>query len=309
MSKKAVGLLAALSANIIWGFFSIALRFLKNYSVDQILYYRIFASFIICWIVIFLANRKQLKADILELKGKNDIPKAKLWFLIILSGILITLNWFSFIYVVNNVNLKSAAFAYMVCPLITALGGFIILKEELSKLKLMAIIIAIVSIIILATGSFYDVMWSVITASFYAFFLVIQRIIKSISKLNMLGFQLLISLVIVLPLFLIYPQPIPLELSFWVDIIVIAVVFTLLPLLLSLYSLNSLPSSTVGIIIYINPIVAFGVAFFYFDETIKLNQLFAYCLLAIAVVIFNWKILLKNILKVVKTKHQIDIVS
>ena len=309
MSKRLLGLLAALGANIIWGFFSIALRFLKDYSVDQILYYRIFVSFIICWIVIFLFNRKQLKADILQLRGDNDIPKLKLWFLIILSGVLITLNWFTFIYVVNNVNLKSGAFAYMVCPLITALGGFLILKEELSRLKLIAIAIAIISIIILATGSFTDVMWSVITAAFYAFFLVIQRIIKTISKLNMLGFQLLIALFLILPLFFINLKPIPLNLSFWVDIVIIAIFFTLLPLLLSLFALNSLPSSTVGIIIYVNPIVAFGVAFFYFHETIKANQLFAYGLLAIAVVIFNWKILKENIFKILKSKPEIDIIS
>lgn len=309
MSKRLLGLLAALGANIIWGFFSIALRFLKDYSVDQILYYRIFVSFIICWIVIFLFNRKQLKADILQLRGDNDIPKLKLWFLIILSGVLITLNWFTFIYVVNNVNLKSGAFAYMVCPLITALGGFLILKEELSRLKLIAIAIAIISIIILATGSFTDVMWSVITAAFYAFFLVIQRIIKTISKLNMLGFQLFIALFLILPLFFINLKPIPLNLSFWVDIVIIAIFFTLLPLLLSLFALNSLPSSTVGIIIYVNPIVAFGVAFFYFHETIKANQLFAYGLLAIAVVIFNWKILKENIFKILKSKPEIDIIS
>ena len=309
MSKKVVGLLAALGANIIWGFFSIALRFLKDYSVDQILYYRIFASFIICWIVIFLFNRKQLKSDFLQLRGDNEIPRLKLWFLIVLSGVLITLNWFTFIYVVNNVNLKSGAFAYMVCPLITALGGFLILKEELSRLKLVAIAIAIISIITLATGSFTDVLWSVVTASFYAFFLVIQRIIKNISKLNMLGFQLLIALFLILPLFFINLKPIPLNISFWVDIVIIAVLFTLVPLLLSLFALNSLPSSTVGIIIYINPIVAFGVAFFYFNETIKANQLFAYSLLVVAVVIFNWKILKDNFFKILKRKQEINVIS
>ena len=309
MSKRVVGLLAALGANIIWGFFSIALRFLKDYSVDQILYYRIFASFIICWIVIFLFNRKQLKSDFLQLRGDNEIPRLKLWFLIVLSGVLITLNWFTFIYVVNNVNLKSGAFAYMVCPLITALGGFLILKEELSRLKLVAIAIAIISIITLATGSFTDVLWSVVTASFYAFFLVIQRIIKNISKLNMLGFQLLIALFLILPLFFINLKPIPLNISFWVDIVIIAVLFTLVPLLLSLFALNSLPSSTVGIIIYINPIVAFGVAFFYFNETIKANQLFAYSLLVVAVVIFNWKILKDNFFKILKRKQEINVIS
>jgi chloramphenicol-sensitive protein RarD len=309
MNKKTSGLIAAMSANIIWGFFSIALRFLKDYPVEQILYYRIFASFIICWLVIAVFKRKQLINDIKQIEINRELPKFKFWFLMVFSGILITLNWFTFIYVVNNVNLKSAAFAYMVCPLITALAGFVILKEELSSLKFIAIAIAVLSIIILATGSLTDVLWSVITAAFYAFYLIIQRVIKTVDKLNMLGFHLIISLIIVIPLFLINSQPVPLNTSFWIDILIIAVLFTLLPLLLSLYALNSLPSSTVGIIIYVNPIVAFGVAFFYFHETIKFNQLFAYLLLAIAVVIFNWKIIIDNWFKLLNRKQEIDIVS
>jgi len=309
MNKKAKGLIAAMSANIIWGFFSIALRFLKDYSVDQILYYRIFTSFIICWLVIAIFKRKQLISDLKQIEIDGEIPKAKFWFLMILSGILITLNWFTFIYVVNNVNLKSAAFAYMVCPLITALAGYIILKEELSRVKFIAIAIAIISIAILATGSFTDVLWSVITAAFYAFYLIIQRVIKNIDKLNLLGFHLIIAMIIIIPLFLLNAKPIPVSASFWVDIVIIAALFTLIPLLLSLYALNSLPSSTVGIIIYVNPIVAFGVAFFYFHETIKVNQLFAYILLAIAVVIFNWKIIIDNWLKLLNRKQQIDIVA
>lgn len=309
MNKKASGLIAAMSANIIWGFFSIALRFLKNYPVDQILYYRIFASFIICWLAIAIFKRNQLINDFKQIKLNREISKFKFWFLMIFSGVLITLNWFTFIYVVNNVNLKSAAFAYMVCPLITALAGFIILKEELSKVKFIAIAIAIVSIVILATGSYTDVLWSVITASFYAFYLIIQRVIKNVDKLNLLGFHLIIAMIIVLPLFLYNAQPVPSTPSFWADILIIASLFTLVPLLLSLYALNSLPSSTVGIIIYVNPIVAFGVAFFYFHETIKLNQLFAYLLLAIAVIIFNWKIIIDNWYKLFNRKQEIDMVS
>jgi chloramphenicol-sensitive protein RarD len=309
MNAKAKGLFAALSANIVWGFFSIALRDLQNYSVEQILYYRIFVSLIICWLAILFFQKEELKSDLKILRTSKDLPISKLWFLMILSGVLITLNWFAFIYVVNFVNLKTAAFTYMVCPLITALGGFIILKEELTKLKLVAMLIALISIIILATGSLNDVLWSVITASFYASFLIIQRIIKSINKLNMLGFQLILATVFVIPVYLIAPLPIPVDFYFWLDIIIISVAFTLIPLLLSLYAVKSLPSSTVGIIIYVNPIVAFAVAFFYFHETIKLNQLFAYSLLAVAVLVFNWKIIIDSFLRIKNKKQTVDIVS
>jgi chloramphenicol-sensitive protein RarD len=301
MSKKLLGLISALSANIIWGFISISLRSLKSYEADQILYYRILTSFLICWVYILFANRNKLKQDLVYFNEKKGTNLYILLGLVFLSGIFITLNWFAFIYVVNNVNLKAAAFAYMVCPLITALGGFLLLKEELTRLKVFGIIIATVSIFILATGSFYEVLWSVGIASCYAFFLIIQRVIVNINKVNMLGFQLIIALFIIIPLFFIYPQPVPLAFSFWFDIIIIAVLFTIIPLLLSLYALERLPSSTVGILIYINPVVAFTVAFFYFHEEIDVNQFFAYSLLVVAVIIFNFKIIYDNFIKLKKS--------
>ena len=175
------------------------------------------------------------------------------------------------------------------------------MKEELSKIKVMAIAIAVVSIFILATGSVHEVLWSIVTAAFYAFFLIIQRKIQSINKLNMLAFQMVVALVLIIPLFFILPQPIPAELSFWINIIIISAFFTVLPLLLSLIALTSLPSSTVGILIYINPVVAFSVAFFYFNERIQANQLFAYGLLVCAVVIFNSKIIKESFFKFSKS--------
>lgn len=304
MSKKALGLIAALSANIIWGFVSIPFRLIRNYDAEQILYYRIIISFIISIAVVLLFNRPKLKTDIAYFKSLNQRSFNNLVLLIVISGVFITLNWFSYIYVVNNINLKSAAFAYMVCPLITALGGYYLLKEELGRLKLVAIAIAVVSILFLATGKLHEVIWSVIMAAFYAFFLIIQRKIQSIDRVNMLAFQMAIALFLVFPLFFVYPQPIPTDGFFWINIFLISTVFTVFPLFLSLIALNSLPSSTVGILIYINPVVAFSVAFFYFDESVQANQLLAYLLLICAVIIFNFKILKESFFKFSKVSNK-----
>ncbi|WP_026897260.1 EamA family transporter [Daejeonella oryzae] len=282
---------AALISVAIWGFFSIPLRNLKSFPSADILYYRIFASLVITWLVILIFRRKHLAEDFTYLKSETRANQLRILKLTLLAGVLITGNWFSFIYAVNEVSLTSAAFAYMVCPLITALGGFFILKEELSTIKLIAIGIAVISILLLAKGSLTDVLWSVFIASLYAFYLIIQRVITRIDKFNMLGVQLLISVILMLPLFLYQHHSLITDVYFWINILVIAVVFTIIPLFLSLYALIGLPSSTLGIIIYINPIVAFAVAFFYFDESINTFQVYAYTLLLAAVIIFNWNIL------------------
>ncbi|WP_423148698.1 EamA family transporter [Rubrolithibacter danxiaensis] len=279
--------LAAFLAAVIWGFFAIPLRHLKAYPAEQILHYRIFSSLVITWLIISVFRKTSLKSDITYYKSAPAPVKRKLLLLTLLAGILITGNWFTFIYATNNVSLKSAAFAYMVCPLITALGGFLILKEQLSSRKFIAIGVAALSIIILAWGSAPDVSWSVFIASFYAFYLIVQRVLNNVDKLTILGVQLVISLILMLPLFLLHQRAVPVELDFWLNILLISVVFTILPLFLSLYALNGIPSSTVGIIIYINPIISFAVAFFYFHEGITTYQLCAYTLLFLAVALFN----------------------
>lgn len=279
--------LAALASVITWGFFSIPLRSLQDFPSEQILYYRIASSLLITWGYIAFFRRKTIKSDIEYLKLKTNKERKRILFLSILAGILITGNWFTYIYVVNNVNLKSAAFAYMVCPLITAFSGFIILKEKLSGLKLIALGIASISIMILAQGSVKDVLWSIIVASFYGYYLIVQKINSGINQFNMLGFHLIIAVLILLPFYIHDFNTFPVDLHFWFIILIISVVFTIVPLYLSLFALSGMPSSTMGIIIYLNPIVAFAVAFFYFHEGISLFQLNAYILLFAAVIVFN----------------------
>lgn len=288
MQVKSKSFFAALTANITWGFVSIPFRAIKEYPADQILFFRIVVSLVICGLYILCFKKEALKKDINTLMISGNY---KPHIILLLSGILITLNWYTFIYVVNEVNLSTAAFAYMICPLITAAAGFILLKEQVTYLKLIAILVATSSIIMLATGSLSNVIWAIITATFYAFYLITQRVLQLFDKVVIIGFNMIVALVLISPLYLIHNYSFPLDLSFWINIFIIATLFTLIPLLLSLYALKNLPSSTVGIIIYINPVVAFGVAFLYFHENITFTEVLAYVLLVIAVIIFNWSLI------------------
>ncbi len=295
--------IAALTATALWGFFSIPLRMLKAYPSDEILHYRILTSLSITWLVIALFRRKKLKEDIARLKSLDAHRRKRILLLTLLAGVLVTANWFAFIYAVNHVSLTSAAFAYMVCPLLTAMGGFILLKEHLTTIKFIAIGIALISILILAQGSLRDVWWSVLIASLYTGYLLIQRVVVEIDKFNMLGVQLVLSTLIMIPFFFYHHSSFPWDAHFWMVILVISVVFTIIPLFLSLYSLIGLPSSTMGILIYANPLVAFAVAIFYFHESINQQQVFAYVLLLLAVIVFNWALVASLL---AKYKKQVD---
>ena len=292
---------AGISSAVIWGFFSIPLRNLKAFPSEEILYYRIFTSLVFIWLAIFIFRKKQLRTDLDYLKSVDVNQKRSILLQLVASTLLLTGNWYTYIYAVNNVSLQSAAFAYMVCPLITAFGGFMILKEELSRLKLVSLGIALLSILLLAAGSLTDVLWSVIIASLYAFYLIIQRKMQHLDKLNVLAVQISLAVLLMLPFYLGKHAGIPQDPWFWGNIVVIAVFFTIIPLFMSLYALIGIPSSTLGIIIYINPIIAFAVAIFYFGEHVDVHRLFAYVLLLVSVIVFNW-VILKDILTFRGTK-------
>jgi chloramphenicol-sensitive protein RarD len=290
-TNKSKYFIAGIIPYIIWGTMSVPLRNIKGFPPHEILYYRIFVSIIVVWATILLFRKKALINDYNFLKSLSSVKKIRLLFLTILSAFLITGNWFTYIYAVNSVSLKAAAFAYMVCPLLTALCGFIILKEQLTKAKVVALIIAFVSIILLATGSLHEVMWAIIIATFYAIYVIVLKVIKDIDKFNFLGVQLILSGLMMLPMYFVNSAPFPTEPFFWSHIFLIAIVFTIIPLFLNSYALLGMPSSALGILIYLNPIVAFTVAFFYFKEKIDLHQLFAYLLLLLSIVIFNAQLL------------------
>ncbi|GAB3938247.1 EamA family transporter [Mucilaginibacter myungsuensis] len=288
---SALYLACAIAAAVIWGFFAFPLRHIKQYSPQQILYYRIFTSFAIVWAINLMFRKKQLQADYQLVKAMGSKERRRILLLFLASGIFITFNWYTFIHVVNHVSLKAASFAYMVCPILTAAGGFLILKEQVTRLKLIAIAIAILSVGILSTASVSQAMWSVVIAATYALYLILQKVLNRFDKLNLLGINLLISTLILLPFYFHDAKPVPAEVDFWAMILIIAVLMTIVPLFLSSYALNGIPSSTLGITIYVNPAISFTVAIVAFGEHVTLQQIGGYLLLIVAVIIFNWPVI------------------
>src|SRR5690606_10129305 len=84
-----------------------------------------------------------------------------------------------------------------------------------------------------------------------------------------------------------YSGPVPTEPLFYYFIFMIAVGFTIIPMFLNLFALKGINSSTVGILIYLNPIIAFTLAIVYYDENVTLIQAVAYFVIVISVILFN----------------------
>lgn len=284
--------IAAISAFIIWGFFSLALKPLHHYPSLDILFYRVFLCVILMLIISLGFRKKTISETKTYFKSLSLKEKRNLTLLTMGGAMLLTANWFIFIYVMNHISVKAASFAYLVCPIITTVFAYIILKDQLTKIQWGAVGLSIFSCVLLGYGHFQDVFYSLIVAATYALYLVIQKRNTQIDKFLLLTIQLVITAVVLLPFYPFYSGEIPTEISFYVYLLIIAVVFTIIPLFLNLYALKAVNSSTVGILLYINPLINFFLALFYYKEPINALQILAYSLIMISIIIFNYKVLL-----------------
>ena len=279
--------LAAIVAFTVWGFFSLILRPLAHFAALDILFYRVFISAALMLVSVFFRlsvwkENKQLFASL----SRRD--RRGVLFQLFGGGFFLTCNWFFYIYVVNNVSVKASAFAYLVCPVLTTLLAWAILKEYLSKGQWVAVLMSVASCGILAFNHLLDLFYSMIIAFSYAFYLVSQRKNYGVDRFLLLTGQVIFSALLLLPFYPAYRGPVPQSAHFYLSIGFMAIFLTIIPLFLNLYALKQLKSSTVGVLMNITPLVAFVLALAVFDERIDLQQVFSYGIIGLSVGVFNW---------------------
>ena len=282
---------AAFTAFLIWGFFSLALKPLQDFPSLDILFYRVFLSSIVMLLINLIFRRKTVKENALLFSNLKANDKKRIIFLTLGGSFLLIANWFVFIYVVNHVNVKAASLAYLICPILTTVFAFVILKEKLSKPQWIAVFISIFSCFLLSINHFQDIFYSLIVAASYALYLVSQRRNSEIDKFITLTIQLVFTALVILPFYPSFSGVIPTTPTFYIYLGVIVIVFTIVPLFLNLYALKGINSSTVGIMMYINPIINFLIAVFYYNEEVTTIQLISYFLILISIMVFNEKLL------------------
>lgn len=286
--------IAAVSAFLIWGFFPLMLKALTGFTAGEILYFRIGFSSALMVVILGLFRRSEWKNDMATLKQLPRGDRNSTLWLTVAGAVLLTINWLTFIYTVNEVNIRTASFSYLICPVLTAVMGYMILGEKLSSIQWLAVSLCAISCLIIGMDSVSELGYSLTIAFTYGLYLVLQRKNSRLSRMTILGAQMLVSFLILNAFYSFLVEEVPGGLYFYGIILLIAAVFTVLPLFLNLFALTKIKSSTVGILMYLNPLINFTIAFVVYNEVIGSYQLIGYTIIAVALVIFN----LQNLKKV-----------
>lgn len=279
---------AAIMAFLIWGFFPIPLRWIQSYPAGEILFYRILFSLFTLVVVVGLFRRAALKADWILLRNLERNRRRQAVLLTLAGAGLLCVNWLLFIYIVNSVNIKTASFTYLICPVMTAVLGNLILNEKLSIIQWASVVLCTASCVLIGLNSTPELVYSLLTALSYAFYLISQRSNQGFDRMVVLGVQVLVSFVALALLHEYLVSEVPSEGRFYLVISVIAIFFTVIPLFLNLFALNKINAASIGILMYINPLLNFVLAITLFRESVTTLQLWGYGIILVAVVLFNY---------------------
>lgn len=279
--------LAAILAFSVWGTFSLVLKPLHFYTSLDILFYRVFSCAIIMTVFSVVFKREKIKNNVIFFKSLPKKNRREMIVLNVGSSILLTANWFSFIYVMNHISVRATSVAYLVCPIITTILAYFLLRDKLSKMQWLSVFLSCIGCVLLSYANMIDMFYSSLIGFTYAAYLISQNKNTQFDKFLVLNFHILLSALILLPFFPAFSGPIPTDFKFYFYVEIIAVLYTIIPLLLNLFALSGIASSKVGMILNINPIIAFVLAGVVYHEPLGILQIFSYALIFLAVIVFN----------------------
>ncbi|GAB3545427.1 EamA family transporter RarD [Noviherbaspirillum agri] len=128
------GILYAATAYAIWGVFPLYFKALQEIAPIKILMHRVVWS--LAFIVVVLAWRRQWA----WLRDVARKPKVLAGFAV--SAVLLSSNWFIYIWAVNNGRVVDASLGYFINPLFNVLLGSLLLRERLRPVQWGAVALA-----------------------------------------------------------------------------------------------------------------------------------------------------------------------
>ncbi len=285
--ERKVAIIYIISAYTIWGLLPIYWKWLDAIPSSEVLAHRMIWAFV--FMVLFVLIRGKWKPFLHTCKSVWGDKKKLLG--LILASVFISVNWFIFIWAVNNDFVVEASLGYYINPLISILLGIIVLKETFSRSQAFSFILAAVGVLFL-TISIGVFPW---ISFLLAFSFATYGLIKKVINVDPI-FGLTIETIIITPVAFIYLMMQPTNaiatdgvFSLHVLLLAGAGVATAVPLLFFNAGAPTLPLATLGFLQYIAPTLMLLIGVLLYKEPFTLAHLIAFILIWTALVLYMRK--------------------
>jgi chloramphenicol-sensitive protein RarD len=252
-SERSLGLIFGLSAYLLWGLFPLYWPLLKPASAYEIVAHRAIWTLVFCLIV--LAFHKKLRKTI------SRIREPKIFFGLLATSALISVNWIVYIWATNAGHVVEASLGYYINPLVIIAFGVLLLKEKMRLGQWVAVGIASVGVAVL-TIDYGRLPWIALALAIsWGSYGVIKKVLD-LGALEGLTIETMLSFIPYLAFLLIlenngtgqFGHDLGLSL-----LLLSAGAITAIPLLLFNGSTTRLPYTVIGLLQYITPTIQFSI--------------------------------------------------
>ncbi len=281
------GFFCAITAHTLWGLFPIFWSQLNHVAAMELVWHRILWSFVILSLVIpFLLRFSNLGGYVVF---RDIFFRRRTWEVYGLAAIMIAINWFAFIWAVNNNRVLEASLGYYINPLFNVTLGVVVLGERLKRIQWIAVGIAALGVTVMSLAS-GGVPWvSLAMASSFAFYALIK---KKAGLPGIIGLWFEMAVLFFPALFVIGTKTLhgegALVDSRWMTTMMLVAggLVTIAPLLLFASAVRRVPLSIMGILQYIGPTLQFILGAYLFAEPLDRWRVAGFVFVWIGILVF-----------------------
>lgn len=276
------GVLFGLSAYTLWGCFPLYFALFAGVPSYEVLIHRV------VWSCLFLAIVVSVLGRWTPIRAALSEPK-KLGF-VLGCAVFIAINWGIYIYAVETRQVLQASLGYFLTPLVNVALGLLILRESISRLQGIAVVLAAIAILYqLFLLGFVPWISLVLAFSFGTYGLLRKKVpLDGLSGLFVETLLLLPLALLALSWLNMSSQSHFTESTGLTLLLMSSGIVTAIPLLFFAGAARRLRLSTVGFLMYINPTLQFILALVVFNESLSEQKLLSFVLIWLALGLYSW---------------------
>lgn len=281
MTEPAKGVWAMIGACTIWGFAPIMYKVLAHVPAVEVLAHRTF------WSLVFFAAILAVQGRLGVLRDAFRQPRQVL--LMAIAAGFITVNWFLFIWAVQNNYTVEASLGYYIFPLVAVVIGRLAFGERLNRVQWGAVALAAVAVGVLTYGLGAPPWIALILSISFGFYGLVKKHISVGPVISVTAEVVVLFPFTVAVLWWAHRDG---NGAFGADtydslLLVFAGPVTATPLILFSYATKRISLATVGLVQYLNPTLQFLVAIVIFGEPFGLWHGGAFAIIWVALAIYS----------------------
>lgn len=200
---------------------------------------------------------------------------------LLFAGIVIGLNWIFLFQAYNNTTIAIATLTYYLAPTFVVLLSSLVLKESLSKFKIVCVIISLVGMSLVADifsgkqigdNNFIGIIYGIMAAFLYSGVILSNKFLKNISAMDSSIAQLSLATCILFPYVIYQGESWSMSSISLGALLILGIVHTGIAYLLYFSSMQELSAQKIAIFSYLDPIVAIILSTVFLAEPMSLAQ-------------------------------------